>query len=119
MTGPGGAATIAVELASIATLEVHFSGPGAVSSLVHCPDSLCAPTCAKACGIDGCGGSCGVCEIPSGGTCDGATFVKCDAGCPWKQDCASEGKICGFADWLNDAKGGHGCLEPGTGTEAP
>jgi hypothetical protein len=87
-----------------------------LAGMDFCPDSMCEPVCVKACGSNGCGGSCGSCDIVDGGACNGATFVKCVDGCSHETNCEDKGKICGFGDWLNNGTGGYGCIEPGTGS---
>lgn len=118
VTGKDGMGVVDVNVNDCLTLELHLKGPGALHNVSFCPDDVCEPVCIKACGSDGCGGSCGECTIPDGGACDGPNFVKCVDGCPLEQDCAGKGKICGYADWLNKGKGGYGCIEPGSGGKA-
>ena len=85
-------------------------------------EPLCLPQCSgKECGPDGCGGQCGVC--PSGwpctsqvcepaegggcgyynavGACQEGVLWYCDSAVLFKQDCAAQGQVCGFAPEVN------------------
>lgn len=44
------------------------------------------------------------------GRCDGDTVIWCEGGEIHQQDCAAEGKVCGF----DDARGYYACLDTGT-----
>ena len=96
--------------------------------------SPCTPDCTgKACGDDGCGGSCGacsgetpVCDPPSGqcvadtcgpfdalGCCEGSTLVLCSGNQFAKVDCAQqEGAVCGWYPGDDTNAAGYYCGPP-------
>ncbi len=97
----------------------------------HCRPDVCPPSCAgKACGDDGCGGSCGGCPLDQPSCVDGAcqadgcggvTEVGCCAGdvlrscSTWSglqaTDCAAQGQVCGW-DAAGYPDGAYACGLP-------
>jgi len=62
----------------------YFYGPGCKDDTV----STCTPDCVgKQCGSDGCGGSCGTCNLGAGETCD--AYGRCNA-----PTCGSKASLC-------------------------
>ena len=101
-------------LSVLAALCLCVSGCGSSSSTSHGSSASCAPSCAgKACGDDGCGGTCGTCA--AGASCSSAgqcTGGSCTPACSGKA-CGDDGcgGTCGTCAAIQGCNAGQ-CVWP-------